>query len=165
MARLCAPSLFVLHLCSWLPGASAASGAWQPAQDPGECLPETLLYAPIGLCVPCGSDGELCCGQGSCSGAALVCDVAADPFVPLATDAYGLARVCVSGSDVSDQTGDTDTRRALKSSGAMLWRDSPAPSLDAAALWPHELDTLFGMSMFFLEAQRAGRLQIGRAHV
>ena len=115
------------------------------------------------MCVPCGHAGELCCDApddtGSCLDASTACSLGADPFVPSAGAIYGLARVCARGDNVTDQAGVSDEpRRTNKQTGAMQWRDSPAPQLEAAAAWPYELDTLFGMSMFFWEVQRAGSL-------
>lgn len=156
---------------------SVCGMAWESPCPVGACTASsTVKYSPIGLCVPCGGLNELCCAWDApsvCGGANLICSIGRDPFVPDATDAYGLAFVCAGPEDVEeDVEGDVEEdvgedvvdqsqvslRRVSRSTGNMQWHDSPAPSLDSASSWPYELDTMFGMSMFFFEIQRAGRL-------
>jgi len=147
---------------------SVCGGPWsEPCSETGVCMPGTIEYSTIGRCVPCGGDEELCCGMqddSACSSASpgSSCKIGKDPLVSSSSEIYGLAMICTATEDtagISDQSGETsEPRRVEKDSGRMQWRDSPAPDQDAAQHWPFELDTLFGMSMFFLEVQRSGRL-------
>ena len=159
----CAPVPAAADAADMAEMAGVCGQAWSTPCEVGGCQDNgTISYAPIGLCVPCGGTGEICCAPSppatACSDPEVSCSIGPDPFVPDSSELYGLALVC-GGSGVVDQSGQSDApRRVSKSSGYMQWNDSPAPALDAASSWPYELDTMFGMSMFFFEIQRAGRL-------
>ena len=133
----------------------------------GNCAVGHVLYAPTGLCMPCGLEGALCCPDSAEEFSCILgqeCQVGRDPFNTYNASApYGFAQVCQPSTVVSDQSGGgsqprPSARPVAKDTGLVVWRSSRSPRLAAAKRWPVQLDTMLGLSYAFYEIQRAGRL-------